>query len=252
MILILGGTGEARELAAALVDRGVDVLTALAGRVSRPALPAGRVRVGGFGGVDGLAAFLAGNRVDVVVDATHPFAARISANAAAAAETLGIPLIRLVRPSWRDHPDASRWTWVSSNVEAMAAAPAATRPLLTTGRQTLAEFLPWADRSVVARVVDPPEFEVPPAWTIIRSRGPYDLRSEGALMRDRTVDLLVTKDSGGSATSAKLDAAAALGIPVIVIARGGPPERPGQSGAPATVEQALAAIDAISRRAGAD
>lgn len=240
MILLLGGTAEARELAAALVERGDDVVSSLAGRVSRPALPAGTVRIGGFGGAEGLAAFLIENRVDAAVDATHPFAARISANAVAATRLTGIPLIRLVRPSWRGHPDAASWTWVGSSAAAMAAAPRATHPLLTTGRQTLAEFLAWADRAVIARVVDPPALELPAAWTIIRSRGPYELSSERALLRDHGIDLLVTKDSGGSLTEAKLEAARELGVAVVVIDR--PTIAPG---AVTTVAGALGALDRL-------
>jgi len=219
-VLLLGGTGEARALAALLVAAGVDVLSSLAGRVSRPALPAGRVRVGGFGGVDGLAMFLVEHRVRVVVDATHPFAATISANAASACAQTGTPLLRLARPGWAGHPDADRWTWVGSITEALATA--GDRPVLTTGRQSLHEFLPWADRAVLARVVDPPGLELPPAWRLLRSRGPYDLAAERSLLRGHRADLLVTKDSGGSLTAAKLDAARALDVPVVVVRR--PPE----------------------------
>jgi precorrin-6A/cobalt-precorrin-6A reductase len=223
MILILGGTAEARELATALVARGADVVSSLAGRVSDPALPPGRVRIGGFGGVQGLAQFLRERDVAVVVDATHPFAARISGHAAAASEQAGVPLLHLERPSWRDRPDAADWTWLGSVAEVLAATPQARRPFLTTGRQTLAEFLPWSDRHVVARVVDSPHFDPPPAWRIIRSRGPYQLDGERQLLRDNSIDLLVTKDSGGTHTEAKLAAAAELGVRVVVIARPGPP-----------------------------
>ena len=216
-VLLLGGTGEARALAGLLVADGVDVLSSLAGRVSRPALPVGRVRVGGFGGTDGLATFLVEHHVAAVVDATHPFAARISAHAAAACARTGTPLLRLARPGWADHPDATRWTWVGSVAEALDVAGA--RPVLTTGRQSLAEFLPWADRAVLARVVDPPELDLPPAWRLVRSRGPYDLAGELALLRDHHASLLVTKDSGGTLTSAKLDAARVLDVPVVVVRR---------------------------------
>jgi precorrin-6A/cobalt-precorrin-6A reductase len=219
VILILGGTSEARALAAALVDRDLEVLSSLAGRVSDPVLPAGRVRVGGFGGVDGLAGFIRQHRVDAVVDATHPFAVQISANATAATALTGVPLLRLERPSWRSHADAGTWTWVESAAEVIAAAPDVRRPFLTTGRQSLVDFLPWADRAVLARVVDLPHLELPPTWEIIRSRGPFALAGERGLMRDRETDLLVTKDSGGSLTAAKLTAAAQLGVPVVVIAR---------------------------------
>jgi precorrin-6A/cobalt-precorrin-6A reductase len=224
-VLILGGTAEARRLAAALHADGVPVVSSLAGRVSRPALPLGPVRTGGFGGVEGLADYLRASRVRMVVDATHPFAARISANAAAAARLTGVPLLRLQRPGWREHPDATRWDWVPDAAAARAAAEASRRPFLTTGRQSLPDFLPWSDRAVLARVVDPPQLPLPERWTLLLARGPYEVAGERALMAGHGVDALLTKDSGGDLTSAKLDAAAALGVPVVVIER--PPPPPG-------------------------
>ena len=222
-VLLLGGTAEARALAGPLVADGVDVLSSLAGRVSRPALPVGRVRVGGFGGIEGLAVFLVEHHVTAVVDATHPFAATISANAAAACAATGTPLLRLARPGWADHPDSDRWTWVDSTVEALAVEGA--RPVLTTGRQSLATFLPWADRAVLARVVDPPDLALPVLWRLVRSRGPYDLPSERDLLQSHRADLLVTKDSGGTHTAAKLDAARELDVAVVVVRRPAvPPE----------------------------
>lgn len=222
-VLVLGGTAEARQLAAELVAAGHDVLTSLAGRVRNPARPAGRVRVGGFGGVDGLADFLRAEHIDSVVDATHPFAATIGANAAAAAARTGVPLLRLERPGWSDHPRAATWTWVADTDSARAAADASARPFLTTGRQSLDIFLPWADRAVLVRVVDPPEFPVPAPWTVLTARGPYAYADERRTMVDHGIDVLLTKDSGGAHTAAKLDAAADLGIPAVVIAR---PPRP--------------------------
>ena len=222
-ILILGGTSEARALAAELVRAGWDVLTSLAGRVGEPALPAGWVRIGGFGGVAGLAAFLRDEGITAMVDATHPFAVRIGANAAAAAEQTGVPLLRLERPGWADHPRAGRWTWAADADAARDAALPYDRPFLTTGRQSLRTFLGWADRHALVRVVDPPEIDVPARWTVITARGPYSYADERRLMVDFGVDVLLTKDSGGSHTAAKLDAAGDLGIPVVVIAR---PARP--------------------------
>lgn len=228
MILVLGGTAEARALAAALCADGWSVVTSLAGRVRDPALPVGAVRIGGFStaeldGVAGLAGYLADEQVAAVVDATHPFAARISANAAAAARRTGTPLLRLERAGWRRRPDAARWTWVGSVEEAVEAGTEALRPFLTTGRQSLAAYLGWQDKAATVRVVDPPAFDLPPRWRVIHSRGPYAYADEHALMRDAQTDLLITKDSGGSHTAAKLDAARDLGIDVVMVARPAPP-----------------------------
>lgn len=224
-VLILGGTAEARALASELIGRGYPVVSSLAGRVRDPALPVGEVRIGGFStasldGTSGLAAYLVEQHITAVVDATHPFAATISANAVAACGRTGTPLIRLQRPGWRTHPDADRWLWVDSIDDAVAAGAAYARPFLTTGRQSLSVFAAgWADKDVIARVVDPPEFVLPSRWQLIRSRGPYAYADEHALMSTAGTDLLVTKDSGGTHTAAKLDAARDLGIQVLVIKR---------------------------------
>ena len=220
-ILILGGTAEARTLAAELAGAGRDVLTSLAGRVREPAMPAGRVRIGGFGGADGLATFVRTSRISAMVDATHPFAAQIGAHAAIAAALTGVPLLRLERPGWADHPRSTDWTWVADAESARTAAEAYARPFLTTGRQSLPAFLAWADRSVLARVVDPPEVPVPERWTLINARGPYDYAAERRLMSEFGVDVLLTKDSGGSQTVAKIDAAGDLEIRIVIIARPG-------------------------------
>ena len=156
IVLVLGGTAEARDLAARLVGAGHDVVSSLAGRVREPAVPVGRLRIGGFGGVDGLVDYLHTSDVSAVVDATHPFATQISRNAAAAAEQTGTPLLRLERSGWAGHPRASSWTWVPDVEAARAAAERSARPFLTIGRQSLQTFLPWADRTVTARVVDGP------------------------------------------------------------------------------------------------
>ena len=240
-ILILGGTIEARALAAELAGAGSAVLTSLAGRVREPTLPDGSVRIGGFGGVDGLVAFLRTQGIRAMVDATHPFAAQISSHAAAAAALTGVPLLGLERPGWADHPQSAGWTWVADVAAARAAAQAYPHPFLTTGRQSLPDFLSWADRSVLARVVDPPETPVPERWTLITTRGPYDYAAERSLMAGYGVGVLLTKDSGGSHTVAKIDAAGDLGIPVVIIAR--PRREPVAS--VATVAEALAWLSGV-------
>lgn len=243
-MLILGGTAEARALAADLVGAGRSVISSLAGRVRDPARPVGEVRIGGFStasrnGVEGLAAYLLDRGVAAVVDATHPFATTISANAFAATARTGTPLLRLQRPGWRDHPDADHWTWVDSTDQAVVAGGGADRPFLTTGRQSLDRFLAWADRTVTVRVVDPPDFWLPERWRLIRSRGPYAYAEERALLSEAGTDLLVTKDSGGSHTAAKLDAARDLDVSVVVIGR---PPRPPDVSEVATVAEARAWI----------
>ncbi len=213
-VLVLGGTGEARALAAALCERpGVTVVSSLAGRVRDPKLPVGEVRIGGFGGPEGLAAWVAAEGVDAVVDATHPFAERISDSAAA---LVGVPLIMLRRPGWAGRAD---WHWVDSLADAVNALPAlGQRVFLTTGRQGLTEFAEsplW----FLVRCVDPPDCPMPERAELLLARGPYTVDGELALMRRHRIDVLVTKDSGGNLTVAKLDAAETLGIPVVVVRR---------------------------------
>jgi precorrin-6A/cobalt-precorrin-6A reductase len=237
MILILGGTAEARELAAALVADGVPVTSSLAGRVARPRLPAGEVRIGGFGGPDALARWISEHGVRAVVDATHPFAERISASAAQAAPQAGVALLRLERPGWQERP-GDRWTWVDDLDAAAAAIPRlGTRVLLTSGRQGLAAFAGVDDAWFLIRCVDPPEAPLPPQHELLLDRGPYTLAGEGALVDAHAIDLVVTKDSGGAHTAAKLDAARERGLPVIVVRR---PPRVGGVASVATVAEALA------------
>ncbi|QFQ30489.1 cobalt-precorrin-6A reductase [Janibacter melonis] len=220
-VLVLGGTAEARDLAARLDAKGVPLTSSLAGRVSQPRLPVGPVRVGGFGGADGLVRWLREHDVSAVVDATHPFAATMGAHAAAACAAVGLPLLRLARPGWADHPDAATWTWVESHEAAREAADrAGGTPFVTTGRQTLHHHVgPWARRGVLVRLVEPPEEPLPQTWTVLRSRGPFEVAAEEALLRDHAVGVLLTKDSGGRYTQAKLEAARRVGVPVVVVAR---------------------------------
>lgn len=233
-VLILGGTSEARALASALVARGIAVVSSLAGRVARPRLPAGEVKIGGFGGPEGLAAWLAERRVRAVVDATHPFAERISTSAVAATQAAGVPLLRLQRPGWQARADAD-WRWADSLDDAALMLPSlGSRVFLTSGRQGLAAFAHLRDTWFLIRCVDPPHEPLPPHREIVLDRGPYTVDGERALLRDHRIEVLVTKDSGGTMTAAKLDAATELAIPIVVIRRPPAPQAP----AAVTVAQA--------------
>ncbi|MGC7102250.1 cobalt-precorrin-6A reductase [Amycolatopsis lurida] len=240
-VLILGGTAEARALAAALVEQGVPVVSSLAGRVARPRLPVGEVRVGGFGGPDGLAAWLAEQRVGAVVDATHPFAERISASAVAATRLTGVPLVRLERPGWQASP-GDDWHWASSLPEAADLLPGlGRRVFLTSGRQGLPAFAHLDDLWFLIRCVDPPEPPLPRQHELLLSRGPYQVDGEIKLLRTHRIEVLVTKDSGGEMTAAKLHAARQLGLPVVLV------RRPTPAGAPRTVTTVDAVLDWLPR-----
>ncbi|MFD7918110.1 cobalt-precorrin-6A reductase [Streptomyces sp. NPDC059740] len=223
-VLLLGGTTEARELAAAVhaADGSAGawrVTSSLAGRVARPRLPAGEVRVGGFGGASGLALWLREHAVDAVIDATHPFAETISGNAARAAAASHVPLLVLRRPGWVPVP-GDRWHPVDSLAEAAAQLPAlGRRVFLTTGRTGLATFADLTDTWFLVRSVDPPEPPHPPRMTVLLERGPFTVDGERELLRRHRVDVLVTKDSGARATAAKLTAAREEGVPVVVVRR---------------------------------
>jgi precorrin-6A/cobalt-precorrin-6A reductase len=235
-LLLLGGTAEARELAAALGARNVRTITSLAGRVKNPRLPAGAVRIGGFGGPDALAAWIEEHGITAVIDATHPFAERISASAAQAATAAGVDLLRLERPGWTERP-GDRWHRVDDLGQAAALLPElGKRVLLTTGRQGLAAFAGTSDAWFLIRCVDPPDPPLPPHSEVVLDRGPYTLAGELRLIDGHAIDVVATKDSGGAHTVAKLDAARERGLPVVLVRRPARPEAP----TVATVDEAVA------------
>lgn len=236
-ILVLGGTAEARALAAALAARGFAVVSSLAGVTSRPLLPEGEVRTGGFGGAEGLARYVREEGVALVCDATHPFAAKISRNAAEGARLAGVPCLRLERPAWTPQPD-DQWTEVADLAAAADVIAPGARVFLTTGRKGLDPFRARRDITVVARVIERPEPPPPPSWTVIAARPPFTAESERALLLSERIDVVVTKNAGGRRE--KLDAAAALGIPVVMVRRPLKPPAP----VAASVEEMVALADA--------
>ncbi|HEY0495106.1 MAG TPA: cobalt-precorrin-6A reductase [Kutzneria sp.] len=213
-VLVLGGTTEARLLAEALAPVvGLRVVTSLAGRVSRPHLPPGEVRIGGFDGVSGLISWLRDEQVTAVIDATHPFAARITASAATATAELGLPFLVLRRPGWHA-VEGDDWRWVDSVAEAAELLPAVgTRALLTVGRQELAPFVRLSDMWLLARSIEQPNVPI----RAVLARGPFTVESELGLLRTHHIDVIVTKESGGD--DAKLAAARQLGLPVVIARR---------------------------------
>ena len=221
-VLLLGGTSEGRALAARL-HPDVDVISSLAGRVPDPALPVGEVRIGGFGGVDGMRRWLIDSKVDAVVDATHPYAATITAHAAAVCDELRLPHLVLARPAW-PRGDA---IVVGSDAEAAktVAAEQYSRVFLTTGRSGTAPFADVDAWFLIRAVTAPDADTLPRRHQLVLSRGPYHYDDELALLRDHRIDALVTKNSGGQMTRPKLDAAAALGVAVVMVDR--PPLPPG-------------------------
>lgn len=231
-VLLLGGTAEARALAKVLHPR-VDVISSLAGRVPDPALPVGPVRIGGFGGVDGLRHWLADHRIDTVVDATHPFAATMTARAALVCGELRLPHLVLARPAW-DPGDA---VVVESDTKAAEVVQRQrfSRIFLTTGRSGVAAFGDSDAWFLIRAVTEPESAVLPRHHRLVLSRGPYRYDDELALLREHHIDALVTKNSGGDMTRAKLDAAAALDIPVVMVAR---PPLPAGVHTVGTVEEA--------------
>ncbi|WP_332690706.1 cobalt-precorrin-6A reductase [Devosia sp.] len=217
-ILILGGTAEARQLANRLVGMGHDVITSLAGRTQDPILPAGGLRMGKFGGIPGLAAYLRAAGIERLVDATHPYAGQISINAVAAAQAADVKLVRYMRPAW-EQQIGDDWVAVETAAEAADALPHNADVLLTTGHTGLEHFLERDDCHFVVRTIEAPAMELPRHASLLQTRPPYNLIDEMALMEREGITHLVTKNSGGGQTDAKLEAARRLGVKVFMIAR---------------------------------
>ncbi|MFE0756893.1 cobalt-precorrin-6A reductase [Inquilinus sp. NPDC058860] len=244
-VLILGGTTEAAALARALAQAGEwEVTTSLAGRTRAPAALPGAVRIGGFGGADGLATYLRAERIDRVIDATHPFAATMSANAAAACDRLGVPMLRIERPAWTPAP-GDRWIDVADATEAAdwltGALPAGSAVLLTLGRQEVAPFKRCPALRFVLRSIEPPAAEdLSPDCLLLSERGPFTLDGERALIARHGIRGIVAKNAGGDATAAKLAAAREAAIPVVMIRRPALPATP-------AVPDIAGALDWLSR-----
>ena len=237
-LLLLGGTTESLALAEALAGQaGLEIVTSLAGRTVAHRLPPGEVRVGGFGGAAGLAAYLGAENIALVVDATHPFAATISRNAALACRQTGVPRLQLRRPAWSPEP-ADRWHDVPDMTAAAAALPALGRTaFLAVGRQELAAFAGLTGLRLIARMVGPPDIS---GFEVILARGPFALAEEEALFERTGVDVVVSKNSGGEATFAKILAARQRTLPVVMIRR--PPPEAGDTAG--SVAEALSWIAA--------
>ena len=227
-LLLLGGTREAADLARALdASPGIETTYSLAGRTRRPVPVPGAVRTGGFGGPGGLEAYLREAEIDLVVDATHPYAEAISAHAADACERASVPRLVLHRPPWERGP-GDRWIEVADSASAARALPAlGARALITVGSGGLEPFLRVPGIRFIVRAVEPPAILIDAErFEIVLARGPFDFESEHGLLTSRAIDVVVSKNSGGCASRAKLEAARALGLPVVVIAR--PPPPPGE------------------------
>jgi precorrin-6A/cobalt-precorrin-6A reductase len=222
-VLILGGTAESRVLAGMLLRAGYAPVSSLAGVTRDPARIDGEVRFGGFGGAEGLARYLAAEGFSSLVDATHPFAVAISHHAKHAAERCGLPLIRLERVAWQ--ADAGdRWIDVPDIEAAVAAIPSQAHVLATIGRKEIRPFLSRTDISGIARMMEPIETELAANWRVMLERPPFHVEKELSLLKENSITHLVTRNSGGKETRAKLVAARMKGIPVVMIARPAKPE----------------------------
>ncbi|MGQ0581793.1 MAG: cobalt-precorrin-6A reductase [Reyranella sp.] len=224
-VLVLGGTTEASALAALLAaDPRFDATLSLAGRTSNPRPQPLATRVGGFGGVEGLARWLRDEKADAVIDATHPYAARMSANAVTACTRAGLPLGSIVRSPWQRLEDDSWRVVPTAEAAAVALGKTPLRVFLSLGRQDLHAFASAPQHRYIARTIEVPEqAALPPNLKILQARGPFDRDSEARLLAKEEIDVIVSKNSGGTATYAKIEAARELDLPVIMIAR---PDKP--------------------------
>ncbi|HRO15790.1 MAG TPA: cobalt-precorrin-6A reductase [Paracoccus sp. (in: a-proteobacteria)] len=240
-ILLLGGTTEAGALARALAAAGADAVYSYAGRTRAPVGQPLPTRTGGFGGTEGLRGYLRTEAISHVIDATHPFAARISANAVAACACAGVPLLALERPGWTEAP-GDNWTRVPDLADAARALPRdPANVFLAIGRQNLDAFAGLPHRFLL-RFVDAESVPLPGAVRVV-DRGPFTMAGDMALMQAHHIGLVVAKDAGGTGARAKLDAARALGLPVILIDRPAIPARP----VAATVDEAMAWLHRADR-----
>lgn len=243
-VLVLAGTAEARALCAALADTsGVAVTASLSGAVAAPAAYAAPVRVGGFGGAEGLAGYLREAGVDAMVDATHPFAQRISAAAATAAAATGAPLLRLARPGWRAAP-GDAWRRFPDLAALLAAIPPGARAFAALGGRAAPALAARPDVAFVLRAVDPPA-ALPPNVTVVCGRAVADVAAEAGLLRAAAATHLLARDAGGEAGRAKLTAAGVLGLAVFVLDRPPAPPSPSVETVP-TVGQAAAWVRSVA------
>ncbi len=225
-VLLLGGTTEASALAQALAGAGIPATLSYMGRVERPKPQPVPVRIGGFGGVPGLVAYLHEHAITHVVDATHPFAAQMSANAVAACAEAGVPLIALTRPAWQPGPgdDWQRVPDIAAAVAALDGPPR--RVMLAIGRMHLAKFAAQPQHQYLLRLVDEPKEPAPlPRHVVVVDRGPFSAAADEALMREHGIELIVAKNAGGTGSVSKLQAARALSLPVLMIDRPALPPR---------------------------
>ena len=224
-ILLLGGTYEASRMARLLAEAGADAVFSYAGRTDAPIAQPLPTRIGGFGGVEGLVAYLRANNITHVIDATHPFAAQMSRNAIAACAQTGVRLLALERPAWVAGP-ADNWREVASLEQAAAALPAeASRIFLAIGRQGLGSFAPRPEHFYLLRLVNAPGTLQLPRAEIVQARGPFTLENDLALLRQHNIEIIVAKNSGGAGGAAKLEAARLLRLPVLMLTRPAIPVR---------------------------